>query len=144
MSKVISASATWQGNMKFEGHAPSSGFTLPMDAGKVSGGEGTGFSPMELLLVGLAGCTAMDVISILKKKRQDVSGLVVNVKGTRGDTHPKVYEDIEIEYVLTGNGVDPKALERAIGLSESKYCGVQAMLKQTASVRSTYRIEAEQ
>ncbi|MBN1284928.1 MAG: OsmC family protein [Anaerolineae bacterium] len=140
MSKTVNeAGAVWQGNMKFEGSA-GSGFSLAMDAAPEAGGENGGFRPMELLLVGLAGCTAMDVLSILKKKRQDVTGFEVKVKGGRADDHPKVYTDIEIEYIVAGRGVDPKAVERAIELSETRYCGAQATLKHTADIRMSYTI----
>jgi len=143
--KVNHASATWKADgLKFEG-AAGSGFTLDMDGAPEAGGEGAGFRPMEMLLVGLAGCTGMDVISILQKKRQDVTGFAVNVKGTRADDHPRAYTDIEIEYVVTGHGVDLKAVARAVELSETKYCGATATLGGIAHITSTYAVkEAEE
>ena len=137
--KLTQASAVWQGGMKFEGSA-SSGFSLTMDSAAAHGGQDCGFRPMELVLVSLAGCTAMDVISILKKKRQDVTAFEIRVKGRSAEQHPKVYTEIEVEYVVTGRGVDPTAVERAIALSETKYCPVQATLRPTANIRSTYRV----
>lgn len=140
MSKPTNeARALWQGKMKFEGSA-GSGFSLTMDSAASVGGEDSGFRPMELLLIGLAGCTAMDVISILKKKRQDVTGFEVKVKGERAEEHPKVYTDIEIEYIVTGHDIDPKAVERSIELSVTKYCGAQATLTHTADIKTTYTI----
>jgi putative redox protein len=96
--------------------------------------------PMELLLIGLAGCTAMDVISILKKKRQTFTDFQVNVSAERAEEHPKVYTEIHLAYVVTGD-VDPQALERSIELSQEKYCSAAAMLSQAAEITTSYRIE---
>ena len=99
---------------------------------------------MELLLVGLAGCTGMDVISILRKKRQDVTGYEVRVQGVRAETHPMVFEDITVEHILTGHHLDHEAVKRAIALSEQRYCGAGAMLGKAAELRHMYCIvEAE-
>jgi putative redox protein len=136
---LTEASAVWHGDMDFEGTA-SSGFSLTMDSAPEHGGQNRGFRPMELMLVSLAGCTAMDVISILKKKRQDVTALEVRVKARRANQHPRVYTEIEVDYLITGRGVDAAAVERAIELSETKYCPAQATLRHTANLRSTYRI----
>ncbi|MBI3761762.1 MAG: OsmC family protein [Chloroflexi bacterium] len=134
MSKTVSV--TWDGELSFDG-VSGSGHTLRMDGR----GNVTGFSPMELMILGLAGCTGMDVIDILRKKRQDVTAFAVNVRGTQANEHPFVYTDIEVEYVVRGHGVDPKAVERAIELSQTKYCPTSAMLCRTATLRSSYRIE---
>jgi len=99
--------------------------------------------PMELLLIGLAGCTSMDVISILQKKRQSLTGLQTKVIAERAEEHPKVYTKIHVEYVVTGKGVKPEAVERAIELSETKYCSAMAMLRQTAEITNSYRIVEE-
>jgi len=98
--------------------------------------------PMELLLIGLAGCTAMDVVSILQKKRQPFAGLRVEVTAERADEHPRVYTQIHLEFVVTGP-VDAKAVERAIELSQTRYCGAAAMLRQAAPITTSYRIEGE-
>jgi putative redox protein len=120
--------------MAFEGSA-ASGFTLPLDSNPEAGGENSGFRPMELLLVGLAGCTAMDVISILQKKRQDVTAFEVRVlEAERAADHPRVYTKITLEYVVTGRGIDRVAVERAVTLSEEKYCSAQAMLGEVAEI----------
>jgi putative redox protein len=139
MAAAKDAKVIWKDGLAFEGIG-ASGFTISLDTIAEEGG-GSGFSPMELLLVSLAGCTAMDVISILKKKRQDVTGFEVRAHGIRADEHPKVYTDITLEYVVHGHNVDPKAVERAIELSETKYCSVSGMLSKVAKVMTTCRIE---
>ena len=96
---------------------------------------------MRFLLFGVAGCTAMDVISILRKKRQQVSGLEVEARGSRVDEHPKIYETIEVVYRVRGKVVDPKAVERAIELSETRYCPAIAMVGKAARIESRYEIE---
>lgn len=119
----------------------AAGHSVVMDAKREFHGEGTGIRPVELVLHGLAGCTAMDVVSILEKKRQDVRGLEVVVKGTpRVDEYPKIYTDIEIEYVVTGHQIDPTAVSRAIELSEEKYCSVKGMLRDEVNVTMSFRI----
>jgi putative redox protein len=106
--------------------------------GKLDGRPGV--SPMELLLVGLAGCTGMDVVDILEKKRQSLKALKIKVRGKRAEDHPKIYTEIEVTYLIWGEGIDPKAVERAIQLSEEKYCSVSAMLRSVAEIRWTYQI----
>jgi putative redox protein len=116
---------------------------VTVDASVPDGGEDSGFRPMELLLVGLAGCTGMDVISILRKKRQEVTGYEVRVQGTRAETHPMLFTDIVVEHHITGRQVDPAAVARAIELSESRYCGAGAMLGKVAKLRHSYRVTEE-
>jgi putative redox protein len=133
------ASVTWKGDMHFTGTSDT-GFGLTLDAGPAVGGQDMGFRPLELLLIGLAGCTAMDVISILKKKRQDVTGFEVRVNAEQADEHPHVYTDIHVTYLVRGHDVDPAAVERSIELSETKYCSAHAMLAQAANITSSYEI----
>jgi putative redox protein len=130
---------TWQGKMAFEG-VGDRGYTLPLDADPSVGGESKGFSPFELLALGVAGCTAMDVISILQKKRQDVTAMEVKIRDERAKEHPKVFTRLEIEYVVTGRAVDPAAVERAVQLSNEKYCGAIAMVRHTAEIVSKITI----
>lgn len=130
----------WKGDMTFES-AGRQGLHVVMDATPESGGQAQGFTPMELLLVALAGCTAMDVISILKKKRQPVTSFEIITRGERADDHPRIYTSIEIEYIVRGQGIDPRAVERAIELSETKYCSVSNMLNKAARIITRYRIE---
>lgn len=116
----MEAKVTWKGKMSFDGTGYSSGMTLPMGTSTESGGDNDGFRPMELLLVGLAGCTAMDVISILEKKRQDVTNFEVRVQGERAADHPKIFTHIVVEYVVTGHQVEQAAVERAVELSADR------------------------
>jgi len=132
---------TWKGKLAFDAKA-GSGFSLPLDTAKASGGDENGFRPMELLLVGLAGCTAMDVISILQKKRQEVTGFEVAVNGERASEHPKIYTHIVVEYRVKGNNIDPAAVERAVELSETKYCSANAMLSKAARIEHKIVIES--
>jgi putative redox protein len=139
---VMDAHVIWQGGMSFNGLSDS-GFSVPMDAKPAEGGSGNGFKPLELFAVGLAGCTAMDVISILKKKQQKVTAFDVSVHADRALEHPKIFTDIEIVYRITGANVDPVAVERAIQLSSEKYCAAQAMLSKSTRISSRYEIIQE-
>jgi putative redox protein len=127
----MDAKVTWQGRMTFTGSADSN-FPVQLGTDPAVGGDNDGLRPMELIAIGLAGCTAMDVISILQKKRQDVTGFEVRVHATRADEHPKVFTHITIEYLIEGRNLDPVAVERAMELSETKYCPAQAMLGKVA------------
>ena len=99
---------------------------------------GSGAGPMQLVLVGVAGCTAMDVIHVMRKKRANVADFHVNISGERAETHPKRFVQIHIEYVLYGVGIKPKDVEQAISLSETKYCSAIASLN--ADLDHSYRI----
>ena len=125
----MEAKVVWQKKMTFDGSADT-GFTVPMGASPAVGGDNDGFRPVELLAVGLAGCTAMDVISILQKKKEAVESFEVRVQADRADQHPKVFKHIEIEYVITGVDISREAVERAVQLSTEKYCPAHAMFKQ--------------
>jgi putative redox protein len=127
--------AEWQGEGGFIGRNMSGGI---VQMGRI--GDQPGASPMELILIGLAGCTGIDVVDILRKKREPLNALQVKVRGKRADDYPKIYTEIEITYLIWGDGVDPKSVERAIQLSEEKYCSVSAMLSSVADIRSTYQI----
>jgi putative redox protein len=130
----MDAKVTWKSGMSFTG-VSGSGFEVPMGTSVEHGGAGDGASPMELVLVALGGCTAFDVISILKKKQQDVTAFEILVHGDRATEHPMVYTDITLEYVVTGHNVDPTAVARAVELSEGKYCSVSAMLSKAANIK---------
>ena len=133
--------AVWQGDLGFEAFNQS-GQSIFMDSPIAEGGP-RGPSPMQLLLISLAGCTGMDVVSILKKMRQDVTGFEVNIAGDRAEEHPKIYTGIAIEFVVRGRNLDPRMVERAIELSEERYCSVSAGLKPKAAIHSRYRIVEE-
>jgi putative redox protein len=105
--------------------------------------EDTGPHPVQLLLVGLCGCTGMDVISILQKKRQSFTGVTVKATAERAEEHPKVYTEIHLEFVVTGQDVDPQAVERSIELSQTKYCPASAMLSKAVEITTSYRIVEE-
>ncbi len=139
---VKRASVKWIQAHEFEA-VTGSNHRITMDSGIADGGKDRGASPMELLLVGMAGCTGMDVIDILSKKRQQVSGLEVRIEGTRCETFPMVYTEIDVVYVVRGKDIAPKAVEDAIHLSETKYCSAGVMLGKTAKINSRYEIIPE-
>jgi putative redox protein len=136
----MDAKVKWHGNMSFTGSADT-GFELPLDSHPDVGGNNQGFRPMELMALSLAGCTGMDVISILRKKRQDVVDFEVRVHTEQQEEHPHVFTLMAVEYVVKGRGVDPKAVARAIELSSTKYCPAQAMLGQVTRVETSYTIQ---
>ncbi|HMN60415.1 MAG TPA: OsmC family protein, partial [Anaerolinea sp.] len=109
----MEARVNWKEGLAFDGLGGSSGLTMPLDTSVESGGSNSGFRPMELLLVGLAGCTGMDVISILQKKKQDVTDFEVRVHGDRAEDHPKIFTHILIDFIVTGHNVDRAAVDRA-------------------------------
>ena len=114
---------------------------VSMDVSEEFGGNDAASTPKELLLLSLAGCTSGDVVSILKKKRVNLSDFEVNISAELTDDHPKVYTRIDLEYVVYGEDIKPKDVERAIELSQTKYCGVTAMLKNAIEINHTYRIQ---
>lgn len=136
----MQAKVTWNENMSFTGSAET-GFEVALDARSEVGGDDDGFVPMELIAIGLAGCTAMDVISILRKKRQEIHAFEVQVQADRAEEHPKVFTDIKINYLIKGRDVSEAAVQRAIELSETKYCPGQAMFSQVAPIALEYQIE---
>lgn len=135
----MNAKVTWQENMAFTGTADS-GFTLQLDAKQEVGGQGKGFIPMELMALSMAGCTAMDVISILRKKRQDVTDFEVHVEADRAEEHPKVFTQATITYLISGHHVDEAAVMRAIELTSKSYCPAQAMLGKVMQIDLRYQI----
>jgi len=124
----MKATLHWKENMTFIG-MPDSGFPVQMDADSYFGGTNNGVRPMEMIALGLAGCTAMDVLSILQKKRQNVTGFEVRVDAPRSADHPKVFTSAVINYVVMGKNVAEAAVLRAMELSFTKYCPVQKMLE---------------
>ncbi len=135
----MNASVTWDHGLTFVGTADS-GFTVNLGGSPSVGGDDDGFRPMELILTGLIGCTAMDVISILRKKREEVTGFQVTAEAEQADQHPHVFTKAHIHYIVTGKQVKPASVERAIELSEVRYCPAQAMLKQSVDITSSYEI----
>jgi putative redox protein len=139
----MSVKAVWQNKMAFTATG-AAGFTLPIDTSVEQGGDNSGFRPMELLLIGLAGCTGLDVISILGKKRQQVTHFEVRVSGERATEHPQIYTDLLVEYVISGVNIDPAAVARAVELSETKYCSANAMLSKAAKISRRILINEEE
>jgi putative redox protein len=135
---MAEAKITWKGNMLFEA-SNARGHNVLMDSSKEHGGNDNGFFPSELLLSGIGGCTAMDVVSILKKKQQDVQSVEVIVKSIKSQEPPVRFTDIELEYVVRGS-VDEESLKRAIELSQEKYCVVGLTVKNGANFSVKYRI----
>ncbi len=131
---TIQANVRWVKDLQFVGRS-GDGPAVVIDSTKGASGA----SPMALLLMGVAGCTAIDVVLIMEKKRARLTGFDVNIVGQRAETEPSRYTAIEIEYVLAGENIKPKGVEQAIALSEEKYCSALASLN--ASVTHTYRIE---
>ena len=125
--------ATWKGGLSFFGENDKGGTVQmgPMD-------ESIG--PMQLILVGLAGCTGIDIVSILQKKKTTPTDFKVKVRGKRAETFPMVYTDIEVQYLLWGEDLKVRDVEQAIKLSEQKYCSVSIMIGKTAKISSTYKI----
>jgi putative redox protein len=117
------------------------GHGVVMDGAAAGAGEGTGVRPLELLLYGLAGCTAMDVVNVLEKKRLDVRGVEITATGEqRMDDYPHYYKEIVLEYVVTGVGITDAAVARAIGLSETKYCSVKGTLGPQVKITTSFRV----
>jgi putative redox protein len=139
----MDAKVIWKQRLTFTGTA-NSGFDVPLGAETRVGGDEDGFRPMELIATGLAGCTAMDVISILQKKRQDVTAFEVRVNAGRAEEHPKVFTSAVIEYIVSGHGVEEAALLRAIELSATRYCPAQAMFEKVFPISLHYQIYEEE
>jgi putative redox protein len=137
--KAMNARVIWRDRLTFTGTADT-GFSLPLGADPSVGGDDDGFRPMELFAIGLAGCTAMDVISILRKKRQEITQFEVLVQADRASDYPRVFTDIQITYEITGHNVQESAVKRSIDLSENKYCPAHAMLRKAVSINCNYKI----
>ncbi len=133
----MDAKVTWRKGLTFIGSAET-GFSVPLGADPSAGGDNDGFRPMELFAISLAGCTAMDVISILQKKRQQVTGFEVEVHAGRAVEHPKVFTEAVIEYHVTGQALEEEALVRSIELSATRYCPAQAMFEKVFPITLKY------
>lgn len=122
----------WLGNMLF--NADTLGGNFKIDAAEESGGEGKGVRPKALMLTSLAGCTGMDIVSLLKKMRVEIDDLEINVSGELTDKHPKIYDKVTLEYIFYGKDFKKDKIEKAIQLSADKYCGVMEMFRQFAEI----------
>ncbi|MBN2116551.1 MAG: OsmC family protein [Anaerolineales bacterium] len=139
----MKATVQWKENLTFVG-TPESGFPVRMDADTASGGSTSGAQPMELIMLGLGGCTAMDVISILRKKRQQVTQFEVQVDAPRAQEHPKVFTSAQITYVVVGKNIDETAVLRSIELSATRYCPAQSMFADVFPMELRYEIYEEE
>lgn len=136
------ARVKWVENVCFVGESET-GHALIMDGAPESGGRNLGMRPMELLLIGMGGCTAFDVITILKKARQDVTDCYAEIEADRADTVPKVFTRIHVHFVVKGRNLVPVQVERAIKLSAEKYCSASLMLGKTAEITHDFEIVEE-
>ena len=135
----MKATVTLQEGSTFEGVADS-GHRVTMDVAPEVGGRNLGLRPMEMVLLGLGGCTAIDVLHMLRKGRQPITDMRVELDAERADDVPKVFTRIHLHFVFTGAGLDPHKIERAINLSASKYCSASMMLNKTAEMTHDFEI----
>ena len=135
----MKATVRWVDGAMFEATADT-GHTVVMDGAPEIGGRNRGSRPMEVVLMGAGGCSAADVISILAKARQEVTDCVVELEAERAEAVPRVFTRIHLHYVVTGRGLKPAAVERAVGLSADKYCSAMQMLNKTAAVTHDFEL----
>ena len=135
----MNISVNWIDGMLMVGKSHS-GHSITMDGPPEIGGNNLGVRPMEMLLLGVAGCTMIDVVTTLKKMRQDLTNCETKLSAERADEHPKVFTDIHIQFIIKGQDLDPKKVEKAITLSAEKYCSASIMLGKTASITHDFEI----
>ena len=135
----MNISVNWVNGMLMVGKSHS-GHSITMDGPPEIGGDNLGVRPMEMLLLGVAGCTMIDVVTTLKKMRQELTHCETKVNAERADDHPKVFTDIHIQFLVKGNDLDSKKVEKAITLSAEKYCSASIMLGKTASISHDFEI----
>ena len=135
----MKARIQWVQDVMFVGES-GSGHAVVMDGAPEAGGRNLGVRPMEMLLLGLGGCTAFDVVSILKKARQAVTDCVTELEAQRADQDPKVFTAIHVHFIVTGRGLQEAAVKRAVELSAEKYCSASIMLGKTATITHDYEI----
>ena len=135
----MNISVNWVDGLLMVGKSDS-GHTITMDGPPESGGENLGVRPMEMLLLGVAGCTMIDVVTTLKKMRQDLSHLETKINAERATDHPKVFTNIHIQFILKGQNLDEKKVDKAITLSAEKYCSASIMLGETATITHDFEV----
>lgn len=135
----MKARIKWVEKATFLGEA-GSGHAVVMDGPADHGGRNLGVRPMEMLLLGMGGCTAFDVVHILQKSRQPVTDCVAELEAERADSDPKVFTRIHVHFVVTGRGLDPKRVERAVSLSAEKYCSASIMLGKVAEITHDFEV----
>ena len=129
----------WLDHMSFVGESDS-GHSIVMDGAPEAGGRNLGVRPMEMLLLGLGGCTVFDVVSILHKSRQQISDCEVEIEAERADEIPKIFTHIHIHFIVSGRGLDEKKVSKAVSLSADKYCSASRMLEKAASITHDFEI----
>ena len=135
----MKARVKWLDNMSFVGES-GSGHSIVMDGAPDSGGRNLAARPMEMVLMGMGGCTAFDVVMILKKSRQPIDDCIVEISAERADEIPKIFTKIHVHYIVKGKGLSSKQVEKAINLTAEKYCSVSIMLAATAEVSHDFEI----
>jgi len=135
----MKARIKWVDGIMFVGEAPS-GHSVVMDGSVAVGGRDMGIRPMEMLLLGMGGCSSIDVIGMLKKGRADLVHCTVEIEATRADEIPKVFTNIHVHYIVSGSNLKPAAVQRAIELSAEKYCSASVMLGKTATITHDFEI----
>ena len=135
----MNISVNWVDGMLMVGKSHS-GHSITMDGPPEIGGDNLGVRPMEMLLIGVAGCTMIDVVTTLKKMRQELTHCETKVNAERANDHPKVFTDIHIQFIVKGQDLDPNKVEKAITLSAEKYCSASIMLGETASITHDFEI----
>ena len=138
----MKAVVKWLDNMSFIGESES-GHSVVMDGPPESGGRNLGVRPMEMVLLGMGGCTAFDVMHILKKSRQAVDDCVAELEATRAGTDPKVFTKIHVHFIVTGKELSDKHVKRAVELSAEKYCSASIMLSKSVEITHDYEIVTE-
>jgi putative redox protein len=136
---ILHATLNWGGGLKFTGTS-AFGHTITTDIAKDKGGDESGYRPTELVLFAVAGCTGVDVVRILEKQRQELTGLEISVEAKDTDQLPKYFETVNVTYRFKGKNLDLHKLEQAVELSESKYCTVSESLKQNVKVTTSIEI----
>ncbi len=136
----LTVKVKWIDGMRFVAN-DDRGHSIIMDVSKEQGGEGSAFTPTQLLLAALGGCTGMDVVNILHKQRQKLTDFEILVSGERVADQPRVYRKVHVDYRLKGEDLREKAVQTAIQLSEDKYCSVGAMIKKTATLSHSHKLQ---
>ncbi len=135
----MKCSVKWLDHMSFVGES-GSGHSVVMDGAPEAGGRNLGVRPLEMLLLGLGGCTAFDVISILRKSRQQVADCEVKLEAERADEIPKVFTKIHLHFIVSGKDLDPNKVAKAVALSADKYCSASRMLEKTAAITHDFEV----
>ena len=129
----------WLDHMSFVGES-GSGHSVVMDGAPEAGGRDLGIRPLEMMLLGLGGCTAFDVVSILHKSRQQISDCEVEIEADRADTIPKVFTRIHLHFIVSGRALDASKVSKAVSLSADKYCSASRMLEKTATITHDFEV----